>query len=375
MDGAMTKPEETLLKERACRFFGYENAVLFGRARSGLVAVIEETISVEAPVIIPSNVCSALLAAVVATGRRPVLASVSSEAGLVDDRVLSSAIEEHDGPPGLVLVTHLYGMVGDYRLTEATARRRGWSVLENDSLAATALTPSNKRLGDGKGLLVSFGRGKTVDGGGGGAVLTDDPTLAASLARRAAQWPIFDHAAEQIETHVVLARRHLAALGASEGAETALPIEAAHCRHAYDSAWTDSICAAIDVFPDQNARRMERLEAWRAALASVQHELSAPPVQVRAAWRAIFKARDRDLRDRIVTALRAGGFDAGTNYPPLWDSAPKLVGVQRQVDGDQWGATVMTLWLTEPYDNAHIRAAADIVKRTIDERQEYGYDQ
>jgi dTDP-4-amino-4,6-dideoxygalactose transaminase len=260
-------------------------------------------------------------------------------------------------------------VVADYRLTEAAARRFGWSVLENDSLAATALAPANNRLSGAKGLVVSFASGKTVDGGGGGAVLTNDPSLAASLARRAAQWPVFDHAAEQIETHVVLARRHLAALGASEGAEAILPIEAANCRHAFDCAWTDSICAAIDAFPDENARRMERLEAWRAALASVRHELSVPAVPVRAAWRAVFIARDRDLRDRIVAELREAGFDAGTNYPPLWDSAPRLVGDQRKAGGDKWGATVTTLWLTEPYHKARISAAADVIKRTIDGRK------
>jgi dTDP-4-amino-4,6-dideoxygalactose transaminase len=365
----MNRREETRLKAKVSRFFSYENAVLFGRARAGLVAVIEETTGADAPVIIPSNTCSALLAAVVATGRRPVVASVSSETGLVADSFLSRAIEDHDGPPGLALVTHLYGVVADYRLTEAAARRFGWSVFENDSLAATALAPANSRLGGGKGLLVSFASGKTVDGGGGGAVLTNDPSLAASLGRRAAQWPVFDHAAEQIETHVVLARRHLAALGASEGAEAILPIEAGNCWHAFDCAWTDSVCAAIDAFPDENARRMERLEAWRAALASVRYELSVPAVPVRAAWRAVFTARDRDLRDRVVAALRAAGFDAGTNYPPLWDSAPRLIGDQRKSDGDRWGATVMTLWLTAPYSNARIRAAADVVKRTADGRK------
>jgi hypothetical protein len=104
-------------------------------------------------------------------------------------------------------------------------------------------------------------------------------------------------------------------------------------------------------------------------LASVRHALSVPAVPVRAAWRAVFTARDRDLRDRIVAALRSAGFDAGTNYPPLWDSAPRLIGDQRKTGGDRWGATVMTLWLTEPYDDARIRAAADIVRRTADGRK------
>jgi len=171
----MGRREATSLEAKISRLLGYENAVVFGRARAGLVAAIEETTDPDAPVIIPSNACSALLAAVIATGRRPVLASVSAETGLVDDSVLSGVIEGHNGPPGLALVTHLYGMVTDYPLTEVAARRLGWHVFENDSLAATALLPANSRFSIGKGLLVSFGSGKTLDGGGGGADPDRDP--------------------------------------------------------------------------------------------------------------------------------------------------------------------------------------------------------
>ena len=46
--------------------FGFEHAALFGRARSGLVAAIEEATSLGAPVIIPSNICTAILASVLA---------------------------------------------------------------------------------------------------------------------------------------------------------------------------------------------------------------------------------------------------------------------------------------------------------------------
>jgi dTDP-4-amino-4,6-dideoxygalactose transaminase len=365
--------ESSRLKWKVSRFFGYENAVLVGRARSGLVAVIEETTGPDAPIIIPSNTCSAVLAAVIAAGRKPLVVSVSATTGLVDDSELAGIVEAHEGSPGLAVVTHLYGMLADYPLTEGAARRVGWQLLENDSLAATAVCPPQRGYNVGQGLLLSFGHGKTLDGGGGGAILTNDSNLAASLAKRVARWAVFDQTADQIETSVVLARRHLVALGVPEGAEAVLPVEAAHCRHSFDYSWQDQIAGAIDGFQVENNRRMDRLEAWRTALADLHDELRVPPIPIRSAWRAIFTARGGVLRDRIVANLRMHGIDIGTNYPPLWSAAPKLLGAQRQASGDTWGACVITLWLSDTYDDPRIRTAADIIRKTIDMRRTHGF--
>jgi hypothetical protein len=70
----------------------------------------------------------------VAAERQPVLAPVSAESGLVDDCVLAEIIEGYDGNAGMVLVTHLYGMVQSYPMTESAAQRAGWRILENVAL-------------------------------------------------------------------------------------------------------------------------------------------------------------------------------------------------------------------------------------------------
>lgn len=343
--------------------FGLEHAVLFGRGRAALVAVIEEMTDPGAPVIIPSNTCSALLAAVLASNRRPVLASASVSTGSPDDATLASAIDANRGQPGLVIFTHLYGMLADYPKARSMADHCGWAILENDSLAATAGSPRECEPRATK--LLSFGSGKTVDGGGGGAVLTNDAGLAAALSTRASAWPIFDHAADRIEDHIVLARRHLSAIGLAWASEPLFAVEAAQCRHSFDPNLAEAILAALHRFPESNARRLARLAMWNEKLANVSHAISAPPILISAAWRGLFRAQDEQLRDRIVAAMREAGHDAGTNYPPLWDMAPLLVGDQRDARGDAWGKTVITLWLTDTYDPNRIHSAADIIKRTI----------
>lgn len=356
------------------QMFGFAHAALFGRARAGLVAVLEETTAPGAPALIPSNTCSAVLAAVIASGRRPVPVAVSATTGNVDDAELAAAIRA-EPEPGLVLATHLYGMRVDYPQTARAAAENRWVVLENDSLAATALTPGESHRLFGAALLLSFGEGKTIDGGGGGAVLTDDPALAAALANRAAQWPRLDEKEEDIEAHAMLARRHLVALDLSETCESLLAVEAAHCRHRFDEAVTTRVRAALRAFPDSNCRRLERMHAWRTALAPVADEIRVPSSPVHAAWRAMFYAPRPGLRDKAARALRRAGFDAGVNYPPLWDGAPKLLGDARRESGDRWGRSVLAVWLTDAYDPARIAAAAETIIKVVEMERRNGQTQ
>jgi dTDP-4-amino-4,6-dideoxygalactose transaminase len=346
-------------EDRLGSAFGYGDVVPFGRGRAGLTALLEEIAEPGAPVVIPSNICVAVLAAVIAAGARPRLAPVSPESGLAEDDRLVRSICALPPMRGVVMPTHLYGSVTGYPKTRQLAAERGWFVLENDSLGATLSMQRQAGLGDA--LLVSFGRGKSIDGGGGGAILTNDPGLAQRLRRRAQRWPLFDAESAALEEHLVLVRRHLHAIGRPGLSEPLLELDAAACRHRFDEATSSDIDKAIDGFAETNARRMERLNRWRQALSRFAPELLPAGTAPRTAWRAAFRLREPAMRNRVAGALRAAGIDAGTNYQPLTDFAPALLAGQAHADADLWGKTVLTLWLTDDYDDTRIERAADVI--------------
>ena len=160
------------VERRLSDLFGYEYVVLFGRARAGLVAVLEEVGVQGNPVLVPSNICLAVLASVMAAGMKPRLAPVSPLTGLAEDDRLANKLEADSASQGVVMPTHLYGQLADYSRTRRLVAERGWFLLENDSLAATVSQRGEIRA-FGDALLVSFGSGKAIDAGGGGAVLTE----------------------------------------------------------------------------------------------------------------------------------------------------------------------------------------------------------
>ncbi len=72
-------------------------------------------------------------------------------------------------------------------------------------------------------------------------------------------------------------------------------------------------------------------------------------------WRTIRRVPD-GKRDSLVKALRAAGYNAGTNYPPL-------PGVSDE-GAIKWGQEVINLWGA----STDIPKACDLIKRVMDER-------
>jgi dTDP-4-amino-4,6-dideoxygalactose transaminase len=351
-------------EERLSKLFGYAHAVLFGRARGGLTALAEILAGTPGmPVLIPTNICSAVPAGLLAGAASPRLVAVSKDTGLVPDERFAAAMEGM-GWHGVVMPAHLYGLLGEYPETKKAAMRSGWFVLENDTCAVTSANGAGRRaIGDA--LLVSFGIPKTIEAGIGGAVLTDDAALARELAARVVSWPPIGSRAEEVECHVKLARRHLRALGHPELAESLVAVESAHTRYSFPESARARLDAALDRLPETLERRWERVRLWQKVLAPFSDQILLPPQEVSVPWRLVRRLRSTGQRDGLVAALREAGFDAGTNFPPLAEEFPRLFAGQNHPDAEQWGRAVINLWLTDDYDSGRISAAGSVIEKAL----------
>jgi aminotransferase EvaB len=366
------------LSGRLADLFGYRHAVLFGRARSGL-AVLLDVLAGDAgtgggpavEVILPSNICPAVALAVHGAGATVRLATVSRTTGLAPDAVLAEGVWR--GPArGVVMVAHLYGFVADYPETRRAARARGWLVLENDSVATRARLPGDTppalpAFGDV--LLVSFGYAKTVEAGGGGALLTDDPALAGALAARAAVLPVLDATAEAREQWFMALHRSLRQ-GPPGGPaltgviEALLPAEVRGLRLGFPEALAEPLTRALDGLPAALAGRRAVAARWAEALAGLAPVLETPPVAQPVPWRLIRRVSHR-RRDAVVAALRAGGIDAGTNYPPLSTAYPLWLGAGCGEDAAVWGREVLNLWVSPDTTPERIDRAVALIADTL----------
>ena len=130
-------------------------------------------------VILPANTFVATAEAVVRAGATPVLVDAEEDSLLIDVEAVAAAITPRTAA---VVPVHLYGQIAPMGAIQEVAARHGLAVVE-DAAQAQGATQSGQGIGHGSAAAsTSFYPGKNLGAyGDGGAVVVDDPEVAARL--------------------------------------------------------------------------------------------------------------------------------------------------------------------------------------------------
>jgi hypothetical protein len=160
--------------------FGVREALLTDSGTSALVLALRLAAPNGGTVAYPSYACVDLAAAARYAGVRVRLYDLDPDALSPDLASVSAALAR--GVDAIV-VAHLFGYPADVAGVRALAAPRGVTVIEDAAQGAGGLL-DGRRLGSiGDLSLVSFGRGKGLCAGSGGALLTSDPRWLDAFAR------------------------------------------------------------------------------------------------------------------------------------------------------------------------------------------------
>jgi dTDP-4-amino-4,6-dideoxygalactose transaminase len=130
-------------------------------------------------VILPANTFTATAEAVVMAGAAPRFADVDPRSLLLTPETIAPAIT---GRTAAIIAVHLYGHMADMGSISALASRRGLFLIEDAAQAQGATWSGRKAASFGNAGCFSFYPGKNLGAyGDAGAVVTDDPALAATI--------------------------------------------------------------------------------------------------------------------------------------------------------------------------------------------------
>ena len=213
-----------------------------------------------------------------AVGARPVLVDVEPTTWSLD----ATLLEHVDGDRvRAVIVSHLHGGLADMPRICATARRRGWKVLEDACQQPGARIADRPAGSWGDAAVLSFGGSKLLTAGRGGAVLTRD------------------------------ARVHQRMKVFVERGNQAFPLSELQAA---------VLCPQIAKLRQRNELRESRVTAVRQATADIAPWLrpvanrpNTQPAYYKFAW-SFVEAEDRaELRDELIARLNQAGapIDAG----------------------------------------------------------------
>lgn len=154
---------------------GRKYAVLAGRASSALWAILKSLGIMGKWVLMPANICYIVPWVVLQTGNFPYLVDVDPLTGNISPKTLDLVPVES---PAALIVCHMYGLGAPIAAISQWGKQRGLLVIEDATLALGAIVDDNPAGSWGDISLFSFGEGKIVDIGVGGAFLCNDSELA-----------------------------------------------------------------------------------------------------------------------------------------------------------------------------------------------------
>ncbi len=174
-DGARAADD---LRQALARHFGADHVVLTDSGTSALVLALRAVSAgaVHGTVAMPAYACVDIIAAACYAGIRVHLYDVDPLTLNPDHRSLERVL--HRGVDAVV-VAHLFGYAVDVPAVASLCAEHGVAVIEDAAQGAAGRLLQTPLGGFGPWSVLSFGRGKGITGGGGGALLRYGPARAA----------------------------------------------------------------------------------------------------------------------------------------------------------------------------------------------------
>jgi hypothetical protein len=171
--------QRATLAQELCDRFGSRVAHLTDSGTSALVLALRATVGKGGTVAFPSYSCIDLAAAALYAGVRVRLYDLDQETLSVDVDSLEDTLRRG---VGAVVAVHLYGYATDVPGMTRLAANYGVPVIE-DAAQAAGGSLNGRALGSfGPLTVLSFGRGKGITGGNGGALLATTDAWASRIA-------------------------------------------------------------------------------------------------------------------------------------------------------------------------------------------------
>jgi len=182
-----SEPSRQTVEAELAEHFGREHAVLVGRATTGLTLLFE-SLDISGEVVYPEYMCPSPVYAALYADATPRFCDVKADYTM-DPVSLKTVVSEDTEA---IVTVHMFGHPAQMDEIETIAAEHDVVVVE-DACQSIGSLPNGDPLGSrGDVSVVSFGNGKPIDAGSGGAVLTDDQQLATAVRELEHEVPVRD---------------------------------------------------------------------------------------------------------------------------------------------------------------------------------------
>jgi dTDP-4-amino-4,6-dideoxygalactose transaminase len=283
--------------------------------------------------------------------------------------VAVSAVRESGRSLAALIAVHAYGCMCDVEAVAQWCRTNGVFLIEDLATAQGARSAGSPAGAWGDVSVMSFGQGKIIDVGDGGAVLTDDRSLLAEIGDLETSLPVasFEDLAKVDDvnaTHTALYNAHYGRdLNQHSAAFQQFAVGARNglIRRTRDD-FVEPVLRQLGCLADNLAERERRASYLTKRFHEVEdRQLSLwQPREGSVYWR--FNLFIRSHRDRMLRTLLRRGYKVSSWYPSvdLFLENRATSGVRTPVS-DEIGDTILNLWVNDEIDCAYLGHICDAI--------------
>jgi len=356
------------LEDEIRQAFGVRHVFLLSSGTAALAVTLTalKSLAPGRQAVLPAFTCPSVPAAILHAGLEPVPCDINAETFDFDHRGLVHTLTDRTL---CVVAHHLFGVPSDIERICACCRSRRIFVVE-DAAQAMGVEVNGRRLGTiGDVGIFSFGRGKNITCGSGGAIVTNEDGVAAAVDRvfrdttapglgaQAREYLRFALMAAFIHPHLYWIPSRMPALKLGQ---TIVPERIAAMRLSGVQAgllrgWRRRLVRA-------NRARAEVARYFERHLA-----LQSSPTGAIAYLRLPVAAADPAERTRIDALSRRRGLGITSAYSIAVDAIPEVrsaCGAQRFPEAERLAATLLTLPTHHWVSGADRRAIVTTLRRS-----------
>jgi dTDP-4-amino-4,6-dideoxygalactose transaminase len=340
-----------------------DDPIWVGRGTTALCTFLASLGGTGGQVLVPVNVCEIAVAGIQWSGYTPRFHDVNPRSGNAELCHLEEAFTQDCVA---MLAVHNYG-------TPVPARQfRSWAdehrlLMVEDVCNALGATSGGRLAGEfGHAAIFSFGHGKIIDAGVGGALTVIDEQQRQRCREIAGSMPrMTDEHLRALETHANALREARRSSGAAAKIyAAAFDSLSANAHFRLPDATVETIGASLDNLAATLESRAGKAREY-ARLLPRGVVTPRPTVAGEVFWRYTFLVSP-DCRDQVVLALREAGLHASCWYQPIHTVFPGAEPESATAEfpgAAQFGAQVINLWVDDSIRSDDIQLSSEIVRR------------
>ena len=316
-------------------------------------------------VVLPSVACQVLPQVVELAGYRPIFSDIESGSFVMGRKSLEAAISSSPVPISACIAVHTFGHLVDLESISDLCLDYGIKLIED----ACQFSWACPRHSPADAILLSFGRTKPIDIGGGGALHIRDVHMFKEVAASLNNMPPKPTVTETAE--VEYGREYYDIRRRSRG-NNSLRVEVLGLTSRYRDLiltgattpnWTELPTRLLGQ-PADARLRVERSAQFNHLLRASTVDLPVLPLGS-IPWRYTFLVKEARDRDPLIRQLRAAVSHASTWYPSLsLDYQQHSSSTPVSNDFEQ---RVVNLWLAEGVTEDYVRSAAGVVNTYMED--------